>query len=250
MSIIMTAGNKKVDWSPKEKQDKVIVKTASTEEQEVVEASDEDALFEAAKSVIEAAKKCDDCDCDPCECEEEGKEKEKETKEAASCGDAPVKEDSAMVFDVSDEEEGIEDGGEATVEEAIEKVEDALEEVKDAVGVEGDEVSDDAIVEDEGEVAELEIEVVDEEPVAEEGEIFIESEPACCESCGSALASTDDETKEATTEEVVGREASSGEEFVRYAAISPANRKKLRQYWKSMLNYVPDYVDLMTKDYE
>ena len=81
MSIIMTAGKKKINWSPKEQGD-VLVKTASTEE--VV--SDDDSLFEAAKSVIEAAKekKCEDCECDPCECKD--KDKEEDVKEAKQPG--------------------------------------------------------------------------------------------------------------------------------------------------------------------
>jgi len=201
MSIIMSAGNKKVEWSPKSK-DQSLTKVASTGEQEVQERDD---LFEAAKGVVE--------------------------KEAGAFG-----EEEAVVLDIEDSDNGgfevaedaasevSEEAAVETVEEAVEAVEEAVEDLKSVVTGEGEEEN------------EIEIEVIDEEPVSQEGEIVIESEPVldsepkptCCESCG------------ATT-------ASSGEEFVKYASISPSNRKKLRQYWKGMLNYVPDYVDLMTK---
>ena len=96
---------------------------------------------------------------------------------------------------------------------------------------------------------EIEVEEVGEEVVPEDGEIIIESEPVC-ESCGAVIAKTEEETKEAGTEAEEMTVEASGDEFVKYAKISPKNRKKLRDYWKNMLNYAPDFVDLMVKDYE
>ena len=210
MSIIMTAGNKKVDWSPKAKENKPLTKVASTEGQEVEE---RDELFEAAKGVVQKEAQCFG--------EEEG----------------IVVEEPQDVVEVIEEGDGVEEVSEEaeakveSVEEAVEAVEEAVEDLKDVVEEKEEGVEDVEDVEDE--VAEVEIEVVDEEPVsdepvAEEGEIIIESQPESCEACGATMAS-------------------SGEEFVRYASISPSNRKKLRKYWKEMLNYAPDYVDLMTK---
>ena len=46
------------------------------------------------------------------------------------------------------------------------------------------------------------------------------------------------------------KSASIEEEFCRYAALSTENRKKLKNYWTKDLGYPPDYVNLMTTDYE
>ena len=234
MSIIMTAGKEKVNWSPKDEKDEGLKKTASTEEQEV-EASDDDKLYEAAKSFLENKV-----------------EKEAEA-ECVAEEEVEVVNDDSVVDDVVEEvSETVEGDAVSKVEDAVDKVEEALEEVKDAVEecVDGDENAVEDISDD---VAEVEIEVVDEEPVSDEGEIIVESEPVC-ESCGAVMAKNEEEEvkessdEKAEEEEVV--EASSGDEFVRYSKISPKNRSKLRKYWKGMLAYAPDFVDLMTKDYE
>ena len=44
--------------------------------------------------------------------------------------------------------------------------------------------------------------------------------------------------------------ASGEEEFCKFAKLSDANRKKLKDFWGGMLGYPADYVALLVKDYE
>jgi len=233
----MTAGKNKVNWSPKNIEDKSLTKTASTKGQKK-EISDDDVLFEAAKSFIEASK-------------ENKYEDKTDIEEATGFDNVEDSVEDSVVLDtdegevelgevsdveVSEVAEG--EASEAKAVEKVEKVEEAVEKVEEAVAdlksvVSNEEVAEEKVEDqaDGDEVAEIEIEVVDEEPVSDEEGMIKESKPSSCEVCGSTFASSDDD-------------------FVRYAKLSPANRQKLRKYWKGMLNYVPDYVDLMTKDYE
>ena len=50
------------------------------------------------------------------------------------------------------------------------------------------------------------------------------------------------------SEEGETKEASSSEEFCRYAKLSSGNRKKLVDYWVNALGYPRDFVSLLVKD--
>jgi hypothetical protein len=210
MSIIVPAGNKNVDWSPKEEK---MTKTASivtaTTQEEV------NPLYEAALKFSKAS----------------------EDQIAA-----PVaKDDNAPVIEIETPEgEKKEEEGKDKVEQAVEKLEEVVVDLKDAVG----EVS-------EAEEVEVEIEVEDESPAASDvampsipgkdmskDEIVIESTPGS--TCASAEKKNVEMNKAAATEE----------EFCRFAKLTPANRKKLGDYWVNMLGFPKDYVALMTKDFE
>jgi len=238
--MIVPAGNNKLDWSPKATK---LQKTASKgQEGQDIEV---DALYEAAKGVIKAAKEeecencCEKCKCDPCECED------KQEKEA--CG--AMMDDEAIILDVEEvpadglveEVEEVSDSksvseavaeveakaeeAEAVVEEvelAIDKIEQAVEEVKSVCGKGGEveEISEE-VEETEEETEEDETEVPGEEEV-DEDEVIVEGMD----------------------------KSASAEEFCKYAKLSSQNRKKLKDYWTNMLGYPKDFVDLMTKDYE
>ena len=85
MTMIVPAGNNKLDWSPK---DTTLQKTASDGQE--VKDIEVDALYEAAKGVVEAGseecEKCVDCECEPCEC------KDKQEKEASDSPRAATRE--------------------------------------------------------------------------------------------------------------------------------------------------------------
>ncbi len=249
MSMIVPAGNNKLDWSPKATK---LQKTASGgQEAQDIEI---DALYEAAKSVVAANKedkkceKCEDCKCDPCICKDK-KDKKQEKEAGAMCDDDSVvleieevqgdgldgaSEDMNVVEEVSTEAEprsvseavaeveAKADEAEAVVEEislAVEKIEEAVEGVKAVCGKgkDGEAVADEeAIVETDKVPGE---EVVD-------SEVIVEGEEASMD------------------------KSASSEEFCKYAKLSPQNRKKLNDYWTNMLGYPKDFVNLMTKDYE
>ena len=207
MTMIVPAGNNKLDWSPKH--DKM-VKTASAEGE--VEVQEEDALYDAAKKAVEAAKDdkqekeaaCGDDDTAVIEVEVED--------EVASEGEKSVEEAVAEVVQKAEEAEAVVEA----VEEAIGKIEEAVGEVKDAVNSE-------AVEEAVEEVSEEVSEVPGEEVV--DGDVIVESEP-------------------------VDVEAASSEEFCKFAMLSEPNRKKLVNYWVKQLGYPKDYVALMVKDSE
>jgi hypothetical protein len=251
MTMIVPAGNNKLDWSPKETK---LQKTAS----EGGEAQDieVDALYEAAKGVVEAEAEADI---------KEEKTEEKQEKEA--CG--TMTDDEAIVLDVEEVPEAVEGEGEDIVEEvaedgvvteqeeeavedaavdkiknAVEEIEeaveevsqaqDAIEKVKEAVG-EVEEVHDEV----EGTEEEVEVEIIDDDEEEEvpgeevvDDEVIVEGDKESCE------------------EEASMDKSASAEEFCKYAKLSPQNRKKLNRYWTDMLGFPKDYVNLMTKDYE
>jgi len=244
--MIVPAGNNKLDWSPKETK---LQKVASDgQEGQDIEV---DALYEAAKGVVEAAKeceKCEKCECDPCECKD--KDKDKEVKEAmfddqdkavvldveevteAPCESSPCEEVGEVIEEVSDESsqsvseavaevEAKADQAEAVVEEvvlALEQIEEAVEGVKAVCG------KDDEV--EEGVEVEVEVEDVPGEEEVDDDEVIVEGDEAAMDKSASA------------------------EEFCKYAKLSPQNRKKLNDYWSNMLGYPKDFVNLMTKDYE
>jgi len=149
---------------------------------------------------------------------------DRQAKEEEVVVEVPAEAPAAVLEEVSDdgvvtekEEEEVEVAVEDQVKDAVETIEVALEEVKEAVGVQ-EEVHEEVGVGDES--------AVDEVTFTEE---------------------VVEDSVEAEEEPVV---ASSEEEFCRFAKISPQNRAKVADYWKNSLGYPPDYVDLLTKDYE
>jgi len=273
MTRIVPAGNNKPDWEP---QATKLQKTASdgteVQDQEV------DALYEAAKSVVEAetaeatetevveaATKCTDCDkdksckckegdeckCDVCRCTE----KEDDVKEATACG--AVADEEAVVLDIeTTPDEGVVDEG--VVDEGIgdvvnevseatsteEKVEEAVEKIEEVVedlkeAVGAEDAVDGEIGEGEA-TEEVALDIPGEEVV--DSEVIVEGTPCGgepCPSCG-AMASSKPSMKK----------SASSEEFCKFAKLSPQNRQKLANYWTNMLGFPKEYVGLMTKDYE
>ena len=247
MSIIVPAGNKNVEWSPKEEP---MVKTASTATDVKEEVSP---LYEAAKTFIEASERCKDCNKPKglCECK---KEEPKAELPNAACAD-----DKAPIVEIETPEgEKAEGDAKEKIEVALDKLEEVVVDLKDAV-----QQSDVA------EEAEIEIEVEDnnmpEIPGKDvsQSDIIVESTPAC------ACAETKKEVKEAKKEDknekkedkkeekkeekkevVMDKSAATEEEFCKFAKLTPANRQKLAKYWKDALGYPADYVSLMVKDYE
>ena len=218
MSIIVPAGNQKIDWSPKN--DEKLTKKASTDGVEEVQAEEENSVYEAAKKFL-GTKKADAENI----IEVDNVVDETEEVEEKSVSEA--------VAEVEEKAEQAEQKIEA-VEEAVEKIEDAVQGVKDAVT--------DAVGE---EVAEIEISEVEEVPeeVPEEipGEEVVNDE---------IIVETEGDVEAKTEDEIAMGKTASTEEFCKYAKLSPQNKAKLAKYWVNMLGYPKDYVNLMTKDYE
>lgn len=285
----MPAGSNKIDWSPKEEK---VVKTASTAKPEVKkeEVKEEvNALYEAAKTVIEAAKKCEKCGKKPCECKEEKEDKAekkeekkageevKEKKEGGKVpgvpdGTGPGKDsnecpfnkdnkDSAMKDDEKEEiKVEVPEGGETITEpvaeekEEVSKMEQAVNKIDEAV-IELKEV----VQEEKGEtgpVDEVEIEIEDDGVPGEEvsdSEIIVQSEP---DGMGMGMDKGMDKGMDGCGclagkgKKGVEKVAAVEEEFCKFAKLSTSNKKKLADYWTNMLGYPKDWVDLLTKDYE
>ena len=226
MSIIVPSGKYGIKWVPSEKK---LTKTAQADiggavEDVDVEDDSRDALYEAAKGVVEAMDA------------EQGKVVETDV----SVGDGEIAEEIGE--EVGEEiEEEIEGAGDA-VEEAVEKVEEAVEDLK--VAVEGGDVTE---IGDEEEV---------EIPVEEDnGELIVESIPSEIEvevdDCGSMDGIKEEAVEASSNESEVGMDKSaSANEFCKFGKLSPQNRKKVAEYWKNALGYPADYVSLMVKDYE
>jgi hypothetical protein len=220
MNMVVPAGNKKLDWSPKEVE---MIKTASTE---AVVVEEKDMLYEAAKKHLDSMKiaqenkaveeKCKDCGCckDECKCVQK---KDEEVK---------IEVGGEKVEEVAEKSE---DAAVAKIEEAVIEIEDAVEELK------GDQKKEEVAEEVEIEITDDDKEVVPGKEVSD-GEIIVVSEP----SPTACMAGKKEEVKVASTDE----------EFQKFAKLSPENKKKLANYWTQMLGYPKDYVDLMTKDYE
>jgi hypothetical protein len=282
MSMIVPAGNNKLDWSPKEtKLQKVASDGQESSDIEV------DALYEAAKGVVEASEgsKCDECgddcckDCGKgCKCEDckcEGKDKQ----EKEACG--AMTDDEAIVLDVEEVTEDAGGFGEIVEDIAGGGLGGGLGEVVEEVAEEGvaQSVSEAvAEVEEKAEAAEAVVQEVSEavdqieEAVAavkevcgagdegEEGEVELEivEDEECDEGCEDEVPGEEEvdgeviiEGKEDSDEDEAAMDKSaSAEEFCKYAKLTPQNRKKLNDYWTNMLGYPKDFVNLMTKDYE
>ena len=266
MTMIVPAGSKMPDWSPKETK---MQKAAS--DGQIVQDQDVDALYEAAKGFVEAAvdedkeeckecKKCGKVD-DKCTCKDK-QEKEAcdemvqedavvldvEVDEGAPCEGLPCEDDGGGLVEVIDEvsDEGAAQSvseavaeveakaeeAEAVVQQvadAVDKIEEAVQEVKSVCGKDEVEIE----VEEGDEVDEVEVDDEVEVP----GEEVVDDEVVV-------------EGKEAASKKVKMDRSASSEEFCRFAKLSPQNRKKLANYWTNMLGYPRDYVSLMTKDYE
>jgi hypothetical protein len=228
MSIIVPSGKYGIKWVPSEKK---LTKTAQADmggavEDVDVEDDSRDALYEAAKGVVEAMDA------------EQGKVVETDI----SVSDGEVGEE---IDEEVEEVEEVEGAGDA-VEEAVEKVEEAVEDLK--VAVEGGDVTE---IGDEEEV-EIPVEEDNGELIVESVPGEIDSIPAEVDGCGPMA-----ETKEEVVESEVEAEAEAGmdksasaNEFCKFGKLSPQNRKKVADYWKNALGYPADYVSLMVKDYE
>lgn len=217
MSIIMTAGNRKTDWSPKVQKLDAMVKVASVEDMGGNNATDEaDPLLDAAKKVMGTGFGCEDCGKPELPC---------------GCGD--------VAGDVSKTSEA------PKVDEAIEKVEEAVADLKSAVSGEPVDEVVEIEIEDDKEEEEVEVEIEDDEEGEGNEDIIIESSPdaeGCDKKKGDEECDKDEDPK-------MDKSAAS-DAFCKLASLSPVNKKKLAKYWKDALGYPKDYVDLMLKNYE
>ena len=254
MTQITPVGKSNFRWSPKE--DDALVKTASSDSEQVEQPdTDKDALYAAAKTVVEAQFAL----------EEEIIEAPMDGMDGAIDGavDAVVDgvggvegiSDSEIIEDAEDAEpsEGSGDVQEAVAElvekankaeevaeavtDALETVEEAVQGVKDAVGVEV------------------------EEEISEEVSDIEDKEDTYCEDipCEDKDDSDDDEDKD--DDEIVQESeedcyasaktaATEGDGFVSLAKISPTTRKKVYTYWTKYLKYPADYSKLLVTDHE
>jgi hypothetical protein len=215
MSVIIPAGNNKINWSPK--QEDKLQKTASTDGSVAEESNP---LYEAAKKYIAA--------------QSEVNVDETEDKDGL---EIEVKN----IEDVSEVEVELEDSACEKIDDAVEKLEEVVADLKGED--DKSEVSEEvAVDEKKDEEVEIEVEVNDEKEVLDipgkdvsNSEIIVESSP--------------DEVKE-DKEACMDKSASTEEEFCRFAKLSPVNKKKLADYWVNALGYPKDFVNLMVKDYE
>jgi hypothetical protein len=243
----MSAGNKKVDWSPKG-----LTKVAS-----VGEAVEEtNALYEAAKKFAQdfSTSKDEEVKCEKCQ----------NAEGDCKCGVEEVAKKNEAIIEVeTPENEKLEEASKQKVVEVAEKLEEAVVELKDAV--QGVEIAEEK---------EIEIEVVPEGAVVEEkanekpldipgkkevedGGIVVESKPEEVCDCVAKKEDKKEEVKEDKKEEVkeekkedkMDKSAATEEEFCKFAKLSSVNKQKLSQYWIA-LGFPKDYVNLMTKDYE
>ena len=275
----MPAGNYKIDWSPKEEK---TVKTASTGKVEVKE--EVNALYEAAKLAVEAAKKCDKCgkkeckECGKCECgdgctckaekeacDEVAEKKEGsveapkvEKKEEAKPTPPPVKDEEKDVIEIDIPEDGkaddvvvepiAEEKAEVSkMDAALEKIDEAVVELKEVVEEEKGELGENDEVE-----VEIEKNGIPGEEVSD-SEIIVQSEPSACAGIDKGFGGGFGQETDACMAKGKGKSvktAATEEEFCRFAKLSPSNKQKLARYWTDMLGYPKDWVDLLTKDYE
>lgn len=251
MSIIMSAGNKKVDWSPKG-----LTKVASSGE--AVEETN--ALYEAAKKFAQdfsTSKDKEEVKCEKCQ------NAEGDCKCGAEGVEEVAKKDEEAIIEIeTPESEKLEEVSKQKVEEVAEKLEEVVVELKDAV--QGVEVAEEKEIEIEvtpsGAVVE---EKSDEKPLdipgkkeVEDGGIVVESKPEEICACAAKKEEKKEDKKEEVKEEKkddkevkMDKSAATEEEFCKFAKLSPVNKQKLNQYWTA-LGFPKDYVNLMTKDYE
>jgi len=262
--MIVPAGYKSVKWVPSETKTK-LTKTAGIGDEvidvveEVADVSGKDALYNAAKEVVDAM-------------DAEGMDSDVAEVENTEVSDVSDVSDDSVVLDIEEEEVVPEEGAldeavEEVVEDvAVDKVEEVVEKIVEDVAELQDVVQGaDAVTEiGEEEVVEVDVEVDVPEDNEEEG-LVVESDP----DLGCALAKDEagekkdgdkedtveaeeevDEKKEGEEDVSMDKSASVDGEFVKFAKLTPSNRKKIISYWKNDLNYPADYVALMAKDYE
>jgi len=182
-----------------------------------VETKPEEKKEEVKTAAIEEKKEekkmCETCKCDPCTC-----------KAAAPCATPAVDASVAPVAEKADTavEEVKEAVDEAKV--ALEKVETKVEEATGVAPTGKEDVAK--------EVDEVTIEIEDDKPE----DIIVESTPSI-----TPVAKSDVKTEKTAAVE---------EEFLKFSAISPKNRAKLKSYWGKDLGFPADYVALLVKDYE
>lgn len=276
--MIVPAGNKKMDWSPKNQD---LTKTASVGAQEEV-----NPLYEAAKKFAMSTNMCETCGkgCDECSCE-----KSSAIDVSAPASSDKASSDKASPFGAAPE--GMEASSDEKVKEAVETIENAVVEIKEICDIKSDSKGDaESVTLDVGESKPISDSVTIE--VGEEPEIpgvsgteILEKKSEPCLACG-ATASAKKETKTAwnfdkksdeksaekgssdnkksdeksaeksssssdsKSDAKMDKAASTEEEFTRFAKLSPVNKKKVADYWTNMLGFPKDYVALMVKDYE
>jgi len=231
MSIIVPAGNKMVDWT---KANEEMVKTASSDKEE----KSSDALFEAAKSFIEAKnnaveKKAGIIPGVPDGTGPHGMGPE-EGRGMGPCGkggkDGENEQDDqdtgVVVEPVAEEKQEAE-----KMESAVEKIEEGVQDLKEVVQEEKGELEDAG-----EEVDVVEIDIEEDKIPGEEvknDEVIVEGENS-------------EKTEKKETDEESVTTAGAEEEFCKFAKISAPNRKKLVQFWSKI--FPKEYVALMTKE--
>jgi len=255
MSLVIPAGNKSLNWVPQEPKNTKLTKTAAIGEEigeEVVEYDSRDALYNAAKEVIDASNE------------------DKDEAEGVGCGqlkgsgNGPLDGTGCGPRSIADESpsEVIEDIAEDVavdgVQDAVEQVEEAVGQIEEAVGALKENVEGvDALTEDENVEIEVELEVSDEVSdgvVDDAGEVVDEVVEVTDEVVDDVVDNKEDDLIVESTEEedeiAMDKSASVGEEFCKFSKLSPQTRNKVLSYWKDALNYPADYVALMVKDYQ
>jgi len=241
MSMITPVGKKNFEWAPQEENEKV--KTSSQAQYDalveagIVPGVDEEAFEDKQGKedgigcgVAQDELAVVEVDiCEPCEepCEEGGGLGLGVEEVAEEGGSGDVQEAVAELVEKAEQAEEVAEA----VTDALERVEEAVQDVKSAVGV-ADEVTD---------VVEVDLEETDDDG-DDDGDDVIDTTPE-----DELVVESEDDDKEDSDNE---KTASAEDDFVKFAKISPKNRKKLRNYWISALGYPSEYVNLMTKDYE
>lgn len=231
-SVIFPAGGKRYDWVPKLAEDEKLGVEAMSDE-------------EISDLVAPA-----DVDVEEALVGEPGEPPEVDAIEVTVEGEVPEDE-----FGEDEFGEGDDDEAPATVEEAAEEAAEKLEEAQEAVeDVIELAVGDDGEIEFEDEIEEVSEEVDADLDADLEGELESETpgepveeelEKETCKMCGQAV-SMDAEARAEGTLTVAG----SDKRFVKVAALTPENKKKVRDYWVNILGYDPKYVEYMVTDYE
>ena len=274
MTLIMPAGQKDFNWSPKEGG---LNKTASTGSKEM---SDKDILYAAAKKVVQAqmaleeTEETDIAPADGCPCSGkmegmppvDGIPAEGPVEGPAEIPAKPAAGADAVqvVQELADKANKAEEQA-ANVEQAIGKVEEALQGVKDAVGTvdaaapaEGgipEEVELDVEVEEDGkEEKEVEVEVEDE---GKEVEVEVEGKKPPFEKKDDKEEKDEDGKKDEIVKEsieaknkAVEMKTAASDDLVKTSKLSPETRNKISHYWKDILGYDPTYAKLMSTDFE
>ena len=252
MSIIMPSGANKADWSSTSKD---LVKTAGSEE------APKDELLEAATAYLGelGEKETEEGADDSTDVIEEAVPSEvvvevSEEDEAGEADEAEIvledAEADGVVTEV--EEEDVEVEAKDAIDEAVIEIQEAVENIQEAISVSDEaEVAEDVSEEVSDEI--VEVEISDETDFSDE---VAEVRPACGVAKSEEVdipGVADDQDMvevEKETSTCAGskgkttKEASSGEEFLRYAALSPKNKEKLKDYWVNYVGYPKDYCDI------